>query len=428
MARRRSFFASIILVILLLPALAQAQTESAFLPTSSSGNVRPGFTTTPIRFAVIGDFGLAGANEQSVANLVKSWSPDFIITTGDDNYPLGAAATIDANIGQYYHDFIYPYTGSYGAGATTNRFFPTAGNHDWETPNLTPYLDYFTLPGNERYYDFTQGPVQFFVVDSDSREPDGVTSTSTQANWLQARLAASTARWKVVYMHHPPYSSGTHGSTVALQWPFQAWGASIVLTGHDHTYERLMENGFPYIVNGLGGYSIYQFGTPVAGSTVRYNANYGAMLVDACDDYIVFRFINITNTVVDTYALIKPGVNLTVTRSDDDGSGRIGMLSTLLSIADTGRTINFDLGSNNKVDVNKALPPVPSGVHLTGTCDRSGAGPGVTIDGHGITGDGLVLQGKVDLFGIKVTNFKGRLIKSRITGTGNKLDCVSAIH
>src|SRR3954469_2105899 len=76
------------------------------------------------QFAVIGDYGLAGTGEASVANLVKGWSPDVIITLGDNNYSVGSAATIDANVGQYYHDFIGNYVGKYGSGSAANRFFP----------------------------------------------------------------------------------------------------------------------------------------------------------------------------------------------------------------------------------------------------------------------------------------------------------------
>ncbi len=180
------------------------------------------------RFAVIGDYGENGAPEADVAALVKSWNPDLILTVGDNNYFTGSASTIDANIGQYYHDFIYPYVGSYGAGATTNRFFPTLGFHDWgySYPNPTgdqPYLNYFALPGNERYYTFTQGLVQFFALDSDLNEPDGYTSTSSQAQWLQAQLAASTATYKIVYFHDPPYSSSVNFETPTARWPYQAW-------------------------------------------------------------------------------------------------------------------------------------------------------------------------------------------------------------
>jgi tartrate-resistant acid phosphatase type 5 len=256
-----------------------------------------------VRFAIIGDYGWTGQPELDVANLVKSWEPEFIITVGDNNYTDGAASTIDPNIGQYYHEFIYPYTGAYGQGAPFNRFFPALGNHDWETPGAQPYLDYFGLPGNERYYDFAQGPVRFFALDSDPREPDGITVTSTQALWLQNRLGATTETWKLVYFHHPPYSSGPHGGTVELRWPYQQWGADAVLTGHDHTYERVVLGGFPYIINGLGGRSITDFGTPVPGSVVRYNADYGAILADASDNSITFQFFSRAGAPVDSYSI-----------------------------------------------------------------------------------------------------------------------------
>ena len=188
-------------------------------------------TPGTLRFAVIGDYGGGGQAEAAVAALVTSWNPDLVITLGDNNYPAGEATTIDPHIGQFYHDFIFPYTGSYGAGATENRFFPATGNHDWMTGALQPYLDYFTLPGNERYYDFGRGAVHFFAVDSDSQEPDGITDSSTQALWLQNALAAAPEPWKLIYFHHAPYSSAAHGSNTTLQWPYAAWGATAGMSG-----------------------------------------------------------------------------------------------------------------------------------------------------------------------------------------------------
>lgn len=263
-------------------------------------------TTEGIRFAVIGDYGSGNKNAEAVANLVKSWDPDFIITTGDNNYPSGAASTIDHNIGQFYHEYIHPYKGSYGEGASFNRFFPTLGNHDWDTASAQPYLDYFTLPGNERYYDFTWGPVHFFALDGDYREPDGVGRTSKQALWLRDQLAASASPWKIVYVHHPPYSSGLHGSIEWMRWPFQEWGASILLAGHDHLYERLLIDGFPYITNGLGGGAIYSFKDALPGSQVRFTGKHGAMLVEASEENLIFQFITIEGEVVDFYMLAPP--------------------------------------------------------------------------------------------------------------------------
>jgi hypothetical protein len=274
-------------------------------PTPTPTNIA---TLTPslgaIRFGVTGDYGDGSQAEADVANLVKSWNPDFIITTGDNNYPEGEASTIDPHIGQFYHEFIYPYTGTFGSGATTNRFFPSLGNHDWTTQNARPYLDYFTLPGNERYYEYVWGPVHFFVIDSDDREPDGNTSSSTQATWLHNRLLASTSTWNLVYFHHSPYSSGSmHPSDATLQWPYSAWGADAVLTAHSHTYERIFQNGIVYFVNGVGGGSLHTFGTPVSGSQVRYSADYGAMLVVADTTRITFQFINRANVIIDSYTL-----------------------------------------------------------------------------------------------------------------------------
>ena len=257
-------------------------------------------------YAVIGDFGDAGQPEADVANLVQSWNPDYVLTVGDNNYPDGEASTIDANIGQYYHQYIGNYAGSYGSGAAQNRFFPTPGNHDWNTGTLQPYLDYFTLPGNERYYDVVLGPVHLFALDSDLLEPDGRSATSIQANWLQTQLSASTAPWNLVTLHHPPYSSSSvHGSDPALQWPFATWGATAVLAGHDHTYERIHQNGIPYFVNGLGGRSIYPLGNPVPGSAVRYNLDYGAMRLEASPTCLNFSFFSRTGNLIDSLTLYK---------------------------------------------------------------------------------------------------------------------------
>jgi uncharacterized repeat protein (TIGR02543 family) len=233
---------------------------------SGDKSVTANFTLTStanLTFAAFGDYD-TGPNVQAVANLVNVLNPNLIVTLGDNNYSdNGSVAAWDAEVGQYYHQYIRYPAGSTSAfaaqGSSVNRFFPAMGNHDWDD-GVTGWTNYFDLPGNERYYDFIQGPVHFFVIDSDGREPDGNTSTSVQAQWLQAKLAASTLPWKVVVMHHPPYSSGdAHGSTPELQWPFEAWGASAVLSGHNHVYERLLRDDnndgvpMPYIVSGTGG-------------------------------------------------------------------------------------------------------------------------------------------------------------------------------
>jgi hypothetical protein len=290
---KRIVFCLVGLAFLLAACAASIPSPTPILPTATAApptetalpaeTLPPTLTPQPrsVKFAVIGDYGMDNSAEADVAALIRGWQPDFIITTGDNNYPSGAADTINANIGNYFHDYIFPYVGTYGSGADVNRFFPTLGNHDWYTKDAQPYLDYFTLPGNEHYYDFVWGPLHFFALDSDEHEPDGVNAGSVQAAWLRQGLAASTSPWNIVYMHHPPYSSGSHGSTGWVQWPFAAWGADALLAGHDHLYERLLVDGIPYFTSGAGGGALYDFVTILPQSQFRYNANYGAMLVTA---------------------------------------------------------------------------------------------------------------------------------------------------
>ncbi|MFZ5810367.1 MAG: metallophosphoesterase family protein [Chloroflexota bacterium] len=281
-------------------------TASVVSPTAPVVDT-PTVTTQPaVRFAVIGDYGSGNADEGRVAELVKSWQVDFIVTTGDNNYPIGSRDTIDAHIGQFYHEYIAPYRGTYGKGAEKNRFFPTLGNHDWMSEDARPYLDYFELPGNERYYDFSWGAVHFFALDSDSNEPDGVGRSSKQAQWLEETIRASTLPWQIVVMHHPPYSSGTRGAVEWMRWPFREWGVDAVLSGHDHYYERLIVDGLVYIINGAGGGGLYDFGAVAEGSKKRFNGDYGALLVTADTKTVFFQFFTVSGQLVDQYELNYP--------------------------------------------------------------------------------------------------------------------------
>ena len=95
-----------------------------------------------------------------------------------------------------------------------------------------------------------------------------------------------------------------------MQWPFEDWGADTYIAGHDHTYERIMDNGFPYFISGLGGKGMYEFtnlitSTPTFYSEERYNSMAGAMLVSVTETEAVFSFHAIDGTFVDTYTLTK---------------------------------------------------------------------------------------------------------------------------
>lgn len=316
-----------------------------------------------LRFAVIGDFGDAPRNAadqgmQQIADMIDSWNVDLIATVGDNNYDTGSASTIDANIGQFYHEYIGNYTGTYGAGSATNRFFPAIGNHDYNsTAGYTPYLNYFTLPsgpGNERYYDFVQGPVHFFMVNSDSHEPHGITSISTQAAWLQAGLAASTSQWNLVFMHHSPYASGNtadrHGSDPTVQWDYTY--ADAVITGHNHFYERLEVGALPYYVVGTSGHDLDPFTAAVAGSKVRNNGDYGAMLIDADENTLSLKYFNRSGQQIDSFNLGAPNQSF-YTRTFEQGKNSY---SGTVDTSFQQNSPNVDNGADTQLNVDSDDP------------------------------------------------------------------------
>jgi hypothetical protein len=254
-----------------------------------------------INFALIGDFGSGGPEETAVADRIKSYAPDFVVTLGDNNYLSGSVTDMDRAVGRDYHAFIkYPAnsTSQYAAtGASQINFYPLVGNHDWDA-GIDNHSSYYTFPqANTRYYDFVRGPVHFFMLDSDDREPDGNTATSVQADWLRAKLAASTDHWNLVLLHHAPYSSS--GGTTALRWPFHTWGAHAVLSGHSHNYEHLLVDGETYLVNGLGGEEIQTGARTDPNSRFFYDADYAFLLATADDDSLQIRLITRAGQTID---------------------------------------------------------------------------------------------------------------------------------
>lgn len=89
-----------------------------------------------------------------------------------------------------------------------------------------------------------------------------------------------------------------------MRWPFKEWGASVVLAGHSHSYERIMIDDIPYFVNGAGGAELLPFTTDsVPGTEVRYNQDWGAMRVTANPAKITFEFITRAKVLIDSFEM-----------------------------------------------------------------------------------------------------------------------------
>lgn len=251
----------------------------------------------PLVLAVIGDYGSGTPRETAVAAMIHGWDVDAVLTVGDNNYPAGAAQTIGKNIGRDYGRYVTD-------DLSTNRFWPTLGNHDIKTQRGRPYLDYFTLPGNERWYSvsYADGAIALWALDSTKLNDE-------QLNWIEDGLTTSPACFDIVYFHHAPFSSGKHGGTKAMRLPFAEWGGDLVMSGHDHTYERLEIDGIAYFVNGLGGKGMYPWGDPdaftEAASQARFRDSNGAMRLTITGDLLTAEFLALGGHVIDTYQLQK---------------------------------------------------------------------------------------------------------------------------
>ena len=260
-----------------------------------------------LKFAVIGDYGNAGSNAEAVSNLVKSWEPglDFIMTLGDNSY-LGSGCggeDYDRSVGSYYQSYV-----------DARKFWPSLGNHDHCVSSLEGYRNYFSyLPddsGSIEYYKKSFGLVDIFAIDSQNGKKTSSRRGSTydvQHSWIQQSLSSSQAKHKIVFFHHSPYTLGGHSETTGMQkerWDFAGMGATAVMYGHDHNYQRFTIDGIPYILNGFGGAGTYNFErTTSAGYTPekKYSDKHGAMLVTVNDAQINYKFYNKDGELIDDY-------------------------------------------------------------------------------------------------------------------------------
>jgi calcineurin-like phosphoesterase family protein len=176
------------------------------------------------RYNRAADSGAAGT-----AALIAKGDPDaLVLTLGDHTYPSGAAAE--------FSDCYAPTWGQFKA-----RTRPTPGNHEYTSGKATGYFDYFgelAGPPGRGYYSFDKGGWHFISLNSDLKAADH----QRQLLWLKDDLAASKARCTLAYWHAPMYSSGGHTPTKKMQdvWrALHAAGVELVLSGHDHDYERL---------------------------------------------------------------------------------------------------------------------------------------------------------------------------------------------
>ncbi len=199
-----------------------------------------------------------------------------VLTLGDNTYPIGAP--------QEFSDCYQPTWGQFKA-----RTHPSPGNHDYYTPKAGGYFAYFgelAGPQQRGYYRLQIGSWQVYSLNS-YLKPD---AHKEQLAWLKQELAANPSRCALAYWHHPVYSSGGHGNSPRMQdvWDMlYAHKVDLVLSGHDHDYERFAPQdgaanldatrGITSFVVGTGGSGLSPFGMRRANSEKAQNEVHGVL-------------------------------------------------------------------------------------------------------------------------------------------------------
>ena len=215
-------------------------------PASVAGEPVPKITTTPpVRLAIAGDTGTGNADEQATADRMVEESRevpyDALVLLGDLVYPDGDVDLVDEAVTEPFAPLL-----KHGA-----ELVPVLGNHDYYSGDEDAILE--ALGRDRSWYVETVGPVRIIALDSNRIDDP------SQTAWLRETLAEPqpARRWTLVAMHHPPYSSGHHGSSLDVReaWSglFAAADVPLVLAGHDHNYERTTpQDGVTYVVSGAG--------------------------------------------------------------------------------------------------------------------------------------------------------------------------------
>jgi len=226
------------------------------------------------KFAFVGDCDPGAL----VNTLVKLPLDTAVIAMGDLFYGADHAADYAA------------YAGTLQILQAQGRLYSVAGNHDLDIDG--GYVFNNTFGQGRRYAKYSVGDADLFFYNTGwttanlgaanpPLEPDGVGAGSVQANWLRTGLQNSTARFKFVIIHEPPYSSSNYAPGYSiLRLPFKAWGATAVFSGHDHNYQRHIEDGLNYFICGTGGHSLRGINaTKTAGYQNGLDTSYGYLSV-----------------------------------------------------------------------------------------------------------------------------------------------------
>jgi hypothetical protein len=242
----------------------------------------------------VGDFGVGGQTERrmgaSMGRYAAGHLTHALVTLGDNDYTESPSA------------FHRNWVDSFGWAARRGLSIAgTLGNHDVERDWGRYEFDELNMP--RRYYRRRVGDVALFLLDSNR-------VNARQTSWLRRVLRRSTARWKIAVFHHPPFTCGGHSGAedVAARWNplFRRFNVDLVLSGHDHNYQRFARRrGVTYVVHGGGGQGLYSLHRCPAAYPRRVAARavHGFLYVRTSARALVGRAVRPSGRTLDTFRI-----------------------------------------------------------------------------------------------------------------------------
>src|SRR5215208_4417252 len=299
----RKFVSSKLLLVALVVAsfcnAAPAQKLNGSTPKNASAT-SPVKLVLPLkegslRFAVIGDTGSGTSKQSDVGDMMVQYRAafpfEFVLMMGDNLYGGETPQDFEKKFSDPYKKLL----------ADKVKFYATLGNHDQA---LQVNYENFNMNGKE-YYRFKKGDVAFYSLNSNYMD-------KKQVEWLESELAKDTSEWKVCFFHHPPYSSAKkHGSDGQLREVvepiFLKYGVDVVLTGHDHVYERIKpQKGIYYFVSGAGGQlrsGDVDDASPLTEKS--YDRDMHFMLFEVAGDQMYFQAISRIGETIDSGVITR---------------------------------------------------------------------------------------------------------------------------
>jgi hypothetical protein len=287
------------------PPEAQRASSSVVRPLApGTGELALPLKDGSIRFAVIGDSGRGDQAQHDVAAQMIAWRArfpfEFVLMLGDNIYPPHTPQ-------DYTDKFEQPYRALLDAGVT---FQAAIGNHDDSSEvNYAPFN-----MGGRRYYTFrkaerraaalTGAAARFFALDSRTLDTE-------QLTWLREQLASSGSAWKICFLHHPLYTSGRYrwaarSLRLALEPILLSGGVDVVLSGHEHFYERLLpQQGISYFISGGAG-SLRRGDIRPSNVHARgFDRDYHFVLMEISGNELYFQAISRTGQTIDAGVIAK---------------------------------------------------------------------------------------------------------------------------